>query len=127
MQNPANRQSRDVSGEGSERGPAVKNNKRYKAGASSFASQIKGPPLIEGENQMKKLFTSTLLTVVAVPFLMAAPPAAKKAQNQPQASTETQSTTTKTKTHKKRTKKAQKNTGSTVDNSAAASSSSPKK
>ena len=77
---------------------------------------------------MKKLFTSTLLTVVAVPFLMAAPTAAKKAkaQNQPQASTETQSTTTKTKTHKKRTKKAQKNTGSMADNSTAASSSSPK-
>ncbi len=30
---------------------------------------------------MKKLFTSTLLTVAAVPFLMAAPNAAKKAQN----------------------------------------------
>jgi hypothetical protein len=91
-----------------------------------FASKIKGPPLIEGENQMKKLFTSTLLTVVAVPFLMAAPPAAKKAQNQPQASTETQGTP-KAKTHKKRSKKALKNTGSTADNSAAASSSSPKK
>ena len=75
---------------------------------------------------MKKLFTSTLLTVVAVPFLMAAPTAAKKAQNQPQASTDTQSATAKTKTHKKRTKKAQKNTGSTVNNSAAASISSPK-
>lgn len=75
---------------------------------------------------MKKLFTSTLLTVVAVPFLMAAPTAAKKVQNQPQASIETQSTTTKTKTHKKHTKKVQKNTGSTADNSAAASSSAPK-
>ena len=30
---------------------------------------------------MKKLFTSTLLTVAAVPFLMAAPSTAKKAQN----------------------------------------------
>ena len=76
---------------------------------------------------MKKLFTSTLLTVVAVPFLMAAPPAAKKAQNQPQASNDTQATAAKAKTHKKHTKKALKNTGSTADNSAAASNSSPKK
>ncbi len=30
---------------------------------------------------MKKLFTSTLLTVAAVPFLMAAPATANKAQN----------------------------------------------
>jgi hypothetical protein len=54
---------------------------------------------------MKKLFTSTLLTVAAVPFLMAAP-APKKAQN---TSTDQAQTQTKTKTHKKHHKKA-KNT-----------------
>ena len=76
---------------------------------------------------MKKLFTSTLLTVVAVPFLMAAPTAAKKAQNQPQASNQTQTTTvTKSKVHKKRAKKGQKNTSSSVENTAAPSASSPK-
>ena len=127
-QNPANRQSRDVSGKGSERGGhgEKNNNKKNELQPNRSLLKSKGPPLIEGENQMKKLFTSTLLTVVAVPFLMAAPSAAKKAQNQPQASTETQSTTVKTKTHKKHTKKAQKNTASTVDNSAATSSASPK-
>ncbi len=30
---------------------------------------------------MKRIFTSTLLTIAAVPFLMAAPATAKKAQN----------------------------------------------
>jgi hypothetical protein len=53
---------------------------------------------------MKKLFTSTLLTVAAVPFLMAAP-AAKKVQNQPTSGETTQTTTVK-KTHKKHVKKA---------------------
>ena len=78
---------------------------------------------------MKKLFTSTLLTVVAVPFLMAAPAAVKKAktQNQPQASAQTQTTTVaKSKVHKKRVKKAAKNTSSNVENTAAPSVSSPK-
>ena len=76
---------------------------------------------------MKKLFTSTLLTAVAVPFLMAAPTAAKKAQNQPEASTQTKITTVaKSKVHKKRAKKAQKNTSSNVENTAAPSVSSPK-
>jgi hypothetical protein len=54
------------------------------------------------EKQMKKLFTSTLLTVAAVPFLMAAPNAAKKVQNS--ASTQTQ-TTKKTKKHHKKASK----------------------
>ena len=55
---------------------------------------------------MKKLFTSTLLTVVAVPFLRAAPSAAKKAQNQAPASTDTQTMAPKTKAkkHVKKTK-----------------------
>ena len=77
---------------------------------------------------MKKLFTSTLLTAVAVPFLMAAPTAAKKVQNQPQASNQAQTTTVaKSKVHKKQTKKAQKNTSSTVENNAAPSTPAPKK
>jgi len=66
---------------------------------------------------MKKLFTSTVLTVAAVPFLMAAPTAAKKAQNQAPASTQADSTTAKTKT-KKHVKKA-KSTASTTSSTAA--------
>ncbi len=49
---------------------------------------------------MKKLFTSTILTLAAVPFLMAAPAAAKKTQNQPAASSQTKVAVTK-KAHKK--------------------------
>ena len=78
---------------------------------------------------MKKLFTSTLLTVVSVPFLMAAPTAAKKAQNQPEASNQTQSTVAKTKVHKKNAKKAKKNTSSvtsTSESTPASSASTPK-
>jgi hypothetical protein len=63
----------------------------------------KNPPLVEGETTMNKLFTSTLLTVAAVPFLMAAPAAAKKAQN-----TTPTAATAKTKTHKSHAKKAAK-------------------
>lgn len=67
---------------------------------------------------MKKLFTSTLLTVAAVPFLMAAPSVAKKAQN----SAGTQNTTTQsTKNVKKHHKK-----GSKTANDTAAPSSAPK-
>ena len=51
---------------------------------------------------MKKLITSTLLTVAAVPFLMAAPSAAKKAQNSAPAQT---TTSAKPKVHKKNVKK----------------------
>ena len=60
---------------------------------------------------MKKLFTSGLLTLTAVPFLMAAP-VAKKAQDQPAASSQTQ-TATKTvkKTQKSHVKKSKKATG----------------
>lgn len=56
---------------------------------------------------MKKLFASSLLTVVAVPFLMAAPAAHKNAQN-----TDTMSSTAK-KTHKKKVKKSPKGTTET--------------
>ncbi len=59
---------------------------------------------------MNKLFTSTLLTVVAVPFLLAAPSAAKKVQNQVPTSTDSQSTMAKTKT-KKHVKKVKKTSG----------------
>lgn len=52
---------------------------------------------------MNKLFTSTLLTVAAVPFLMAAPHAAKKAQNTTAPTVQTQ--TTVKKAHKKQVKK----------------------
>ncbi len=57
---------------------------------------------------MKKVFTSTLLTVAAVPFLMAAP-AAKKVQNQPEAANSAKAVTTK-KTTKKHVKKSKANT-----------------
>ncbi len=51
---------------------------------------------------MKKLFTSTLLTVAAVPFLMAAPSTAKKAQN----TTAPASKTAAKKAHKTHAKKS---------------------
>ncbi|MGA8026207.1 MAG: hypothetical protein WB992_03620 [Bryobacteraceae bacterium] len=67
---------------------------------------------------MKKLFTSTLLTVAAVPFLMAAPTAAKKVQNPAAQSTAAP------KAHKKHVKKnASKSTDS---NASAPAASSPK-
>jgi hypothetical protein len=56
---------------------------------------------------MKKVFTSTLLTVAAVPFLMAAP-AAKKVQNQPPATNSAKTVNTK-KTTKKHVKKSKAN------------------
>ena len=61
---------------------------------------------------MKKLFTSALLTVAAVPFLMAAPAVAKKAQN-----TSTPAASTK-KPAKKHTKKASKTAASQTASSA---------
>jgi hypothetical protein len=54
---------------------------------------------------MKKLFTSTLLTVAAVPFLMAAPSTAKKVQNT--AAPASQNKTASKKVQKKHTKKSQ--------------------
>ena len=61
---------------------------------------------------MRKLLTSSLLTVAAVPFLMAAPSATKKVQNTSTAST------AKPKTHKKHTKKTATDTASSNTNSA---------
>ena len=70
---------------------------------------------IGGENIMKKLFTSTLLTVVAVPFLSAAPHAAKKAQNSTASSTtQTQSAVKNGKKHVKHVKKTVKSETSTA-------------
>ena len=74
---------------------------------------------------MKKLFTSTLLAVVAVPFLIAAPSAAKKVQNQP-ASTAPTSTANDTKA-KKHTKKSKKSDTATTNSGTAAPSSTPQK
>lgn len=51
---------------------------------------------------MKKLFTTAVLTVAAVPYLMAAPNATKKAQNQTDTATQTQAAK---KSHKKHAKK----------------------
>jgi len=68
---------------------------------------------------MKKLFTSTLLTVVAVPFLMASPsPKAHKAQtaDSAQAPDTNQATTKKAKKHHKKHKGA---TTTTQDSTAA--------
>jgi hypothetical protein len=65
---------------------------------------------------VKRLFTSTLLTVAAVPFLMAAPNAAKKAQN---TATSSATTTTK-KVHKKHAKKNHAS-GKTVSETASTS------
>ncbi len=64
---------------------------------------------------MKKVFTSTLLTLAAVPFLMAAP-AAKKVQNQPAAAKQTETTAQPAKkshkSHVKSTKKTATDTAS---------------
>ncbi len=51
---------------------------------------------------MKNLLTSTLLTIAAVPFLMAAPKVAKKAQNTTAPATQNK---TAAKAHKKHVKK----------------------
>jgi hypothetical protein len=56
---------------------------------------------------MKKLFTASLLTVVALPFLMAA-------QTPAPDSTTTSSTSKTTKTHKKHGKKSTSSTESTT-------------
>jgi hypothetical protein len=62
------------------------------------------PPQIEGE-KMKSLLTSSLLTVFAVPFLMAAPAHSAKATAAKQDSTQSTTSST-TKTHKKHGKKS---------------------
>ena len=72
-------------------------------------------PLIKENKTMKKLFASSILTAVAVPFLMAAP-AASKAQN---TSTDTTMSSTAKKTHKKKVKK--NSTGTTESSTAATS------
>ncbi len=56
---------------------------------------------------MKRFFTSTLLTVAAVPFLMAAPTAAKKVQNTTAPATQNKAAVKKA--HKKNVKKSQTN------------------
>jgi hypothetical protein len=65
----------------------------------------KNPPLVEGEKTMKKLMTSTLLTLAAVPFLMAAPTVAKKAQNTTPAATPAATAKSKTAKHTKKSSK----------------------
>jgi hypothetical protein len=62
---------------------------------------------------MKKLFASSLLTAVAVPFLMAAP--AAKVQN----STDTTMNSTAKHTHKKKVKKNSKGTTESATNATA--------
>ena len=105
-----NGQIRVVSGERSEQKAAAKTkNQMSKAAARTSASNSLTHTQVEGENTMRKLFTSTLLTVAAVPFLMAAPHAAKKAQNQatPAATQNTASTVKpKVKKHVKKVKKS---------------------
>jgi hypothetical protein len=71
---------------------------------------------------MKKLITSSLLTLAAVPFLMAAP-AAKKVQNPAAASQTKTETKTAKKTHKSHVKKNAKGTGT---DTAAPSAAQPK-
>lgn len=56
---------------------------------------------------MKRLLTTTLLTVAAVPFLMAAPNAAKKAQNTATPAAQTKASVKKA--HKKHVKKTASN------------------
>jgi hypothetical protein len=54
---------------------------------------------------MKNLMTSTLLTLAAVPFLMAAPAVAKKAQNTTPAAAPTATAKSKTAKHTKKSSK----------------------
>jgi hypothetical protein len=58
---------------------------------------------------MNKLFTATLLTIAAVPFLMAAPKAAAKPQTSAPAANQTDTSTPKPKA-KKHVKKAKSTT-----------------
>ncbi|MBV8070323.1 MAG: hypothetical protein JO270_10495 [Acidobacteriaceae bacterium] len=69
---------------------------------------------------MKKVITSSLLSLAAVPFLMAAP-AAKKVQNQPATANQTQTETkATTKSHKAHVKKSKKTTATESSAPAAA-------
>ncbi len=61
---------------------------------------------------MKKVFTSTLLTLAAVPFLMAAPAAAKKTQDT--SAPATQSKSAAKKSQKKHAKKSNSSKPSTA-------------
>ncbi len=65
---------------------------------------------------MNKFFTSALLTVVAVPFLMAAPSAAKKVQNTTTGDTASTQTAgaKKVKKHVKKAKNSTKSTESST-------------
>ena len=103
-QKPKRSEIRIVSGKQSESEPKesgkTMNNKIITA--PDVRPKPKSSATVEGEKTMKKLFTSTLLTVAAVPFLMAAPNAAKKVQNT--ASTTSTKAPVK-KSHKKSVKK----------------------
>jgi hypothetical protein len=107
-------QSRVVSG-GKDGRAAAKRRDKLRNCRDSVKFQPEPATLVGGENIMKKLLTSTLLTVVAVPFLSAAPHAAKKAQNSTATSTtQTESTTQKGKKHVKKAKKTVKTETSTA-------------
>jgi hypothetical protein len=105
-----NRQSRDVSGERGEQKAVAKTRRNQKKATAETSASVSVPHTqVEGENTMRKLFTSTLLTVAAVPFLMAAPHAAKKAQNQATPATTQNTASTakpKVKKHVKKVKKS---------------------
>jgi hypothetical protein len=88
---------------------------KMKSCCDSVPFQPQTATSIGGENIMKNLLTSTLLTVVAVPFLSAAPHAAKKAQNSTASSTtQTVSTAKKGNKHIKKAKKTVKSESSTA-------------
>ena len=70
---------------------------------------------------MKRLLTSSLLTIAAVPFLIAAP--AAKTQNQPKTADQSKASTVKPKAHKKSVKKSK----AAQANTAAPASSTPAK
>jgi hypothetical protein len=110
-------QSRVVSdGRRDGRNGSQKNQVRVKSCRDFVRFKSPTATFIGGENIMKKLLTSTLLTVVAVPFLSAAPHAAKKAQNTTTSSTmqSTESTAKKGKKHVKKAKKTVKSETSTA-------------
>jgi len=115
-------QSRVVSGgRRDEKSGSEKDQARVKNCRNFVPFKPKTATFIGGENIMKKLLTSTLLTVVAVPFLSAAPNAGKKAQNTTNSSTmqSTESTAKKGNKHVKKSKKTVKSETSTAAPAAA--------
>jgi hypothetical protein len=110
-----------VSGEWKRKQSGGQNSKTTTISQSDFQSKTLDPTQLKEKTKMKKLFTSSVLTLAAVPFLMAAPHAAKKAQNQAPSSDSTATATKKV--HKKKMKKSGNGTASTQSSTTSTSTS----